>query len=461
MIKMKFDFSNILSENVENGLSRNELISSEELIDEVKNNILGKMNSEYFALKLPGVMLNEITEIETYARYIQSNFENFVVVGMGGSSLGNEMLHFGLKGIYYNLINKPKMYFLDNIDPESTLTLLNSLDLVKTVFNIITKSGDTTETLQNFLLIVQELKKRNLDLNEHLVFTTDPKKGFLRKNSEKLNVKTFPIYSLVGGRYSVLSYVGLLSAAVEGIDIRALLQGAHEFQKSISEIKANQNPSFLFSLFQYLLLKKKRIRTTVLFSYSDGLRYLGEWYIQLLAESIGKRYSRTRKEIFSGILPFSARGASDQHSVLQLFIEGPADKLFVFICPEQYRFDNMISSDVPFEVDNLKHLLNKKYSELIINECKATKASLSMSNRTNMSIVLKRIDEFELGKLIYFLELSVISLGELLNVNPIDQPAVELGKRLTYGLMGKENFVHEKELLMKTDEESVKFELEF
>lgn len=457
---MRFDFSNALSDAVqEKGISLKKVFESEEVISWAKEEIIKRIESDYFPLKLPIIMKNELKEISAYSKRIRDRFQNFVVVGMGGSSLGNIMLHNALKGIYSNLHCKPKIFFIDNVDPESIVTFLQSIELKDTIFNVITKSGDTAETIQNFLTISQALKEKNLDLKEHFIFTTDPEKGYLRKLSSELGIKLYPIHPLIGGRYSVLSHVGLLSAAIEGVDIFALIEGAERAYYNFSKCSPLENPSLILAFFQYEFKKKLNVNTSVLFSYSDGLYYVSEWYKQLLAESIGKKYSRDKRAVYEGLLPLPARGTTDQHSMLQLLMEGPFDKIIIFIYPLSYRNDFLIQNNFPFDTNLTKHFINKNYSSLIINELKATRAALTKNKRPNLSIELDSISEEELGKLIFSFEISVLALGELFDVNPIDQPAVELGKKYTYALMGKEGFDKAKEDFESFDSSLKQFEI--
>ena len=437
---MKFNYSNVLNELIgENGLSIKEIKNSKTFLEKIKENIEEKIDADYYALKLPFLMKQETSEIKETAKLVQDNFENFVVVGMGGSSLGNELLHFAINGIHYNdspLRKTPRIYFMDNVDPASVKTLLNSLDLNRTVFNIITKSGSTAETMQNLLCITGALNKRHLPLNKHLIFITDPEKGFLRKLAKEFSVKTFVIPPLVGGRYSVLSSVGLLSGAVEGVDIDALLNGAAEQAAKIKEKDVLEDATMLLPFIQYKLFKEKGVNINALFTYSDGLSYLGMWYRQLLAESCGKR--------FTGITPIAVKGSTDQHSILQLFIEGPFDKLIIFIAPVRYKDDFNIDGNLADD-EHINYLKHKNASQLIRSEFLATQAALNKSKRPFVSIEIPEIDEASLGKLIYFFEYGVIALGEMLNINPINQPGVELGKQYTYGIMGRKGFSKKKD----------------
>ncbi len=455
---MIFNYGNVLKEIIgDKGIDFAEIEKMRPQIDKAKESISEKFKTDYYALQLPYVMSLKATEIANTAKEIREKYENFVVVGMGGSSLGNQMLHYAFNGIYHNMQSHPKMYFLDNVDPKSTESLLNSIDLSKTMFNVITKSGSTAETIQNFLLITDFLKERSLDLKEHLIFTTDPEKGLLRKLSSEFGVKTFEIPPYVGGRYSVLTAVGLLSAAVEGIDIPILLRGAELMRLSILNSDPLNCSAILLPLIQYILFKEKGVNINAMFTYSDGLSYLGQWYRQLLSESIGKKYDRSGKEIFTGITPLAVRGTSDQHSILQLFLEGPFDKLILMVAPRDYKSGLTVKGEA-INDESVEYLKGRKYSDLIKAEFNGTKAALKKNGRPFVSIELSEIREEEIGKLIYMLEYSVIFLGELLGINPIDQPAVELGKQFTYGIMGRKGFEEKKkefEELLKNEEKRI------
>lgn len=450
---MKFNYSNMLEEAIgKHGLPLNSLLESRTSLNQIKERIQKKINKDYYPLQLPEVMASHLDKIKKTAKKIQENYENFVIVGIGGSSLGNELLHYAINGIYYNdsISRKtPRIYFMDNIDPESTKTLLTMLDLKKTMFNIITKSGNTAETMQNLLSITDALKKKNLDLEKHLIFTTDPEKGLLRKLSHELSVETFAIHPLVGGRYSVLSSVGLLSAAVEGINIDALLRGAELVKKNITK---ESNPAhcaaLLLPLIQYKLYKERGVNINTLFIYSDGLSHFGTWYRQLLSESIGKQFTHREEQISTGITPIGVRGATDQHSMLQLFMEGPFDKFIIFIAPVKYRKDFSLKGNL-INSEDINYLKNKKASQLIKSEFLATQTAIKTSGKPSVAIEIPEINEEELGKLIYFAEYEVIALGEMLNVDPINQPAVEFGKQLTYGIMKRKGFEEKNEKIME------------
>jgi len=444
---MKFDFNNIIEDQIgDHGIPFSRIKASEKLLGIIKKKIYKKIDSDYYPLKLPFNIEQDIKNILKAAKKIQENYENFIVVGMGGSSLGNELLHYVLNGIYYNeqkQRNYPRIFFIENIDPDSISQLFDIIDIRKTIFNITTKSGTTSETILNMLLIIEKLKKEGLELSKHLIFTTDPEKGFLRTISSDFSIETFPINPHLGGRYSVLSHVGLLSAAVEGVNIESLISGAIKESERIKNSEPLETPSFLLALIQYILYKEKGININALFTYSDRLHYIGKWYNQLMAESLGKKILKEGKEIFTGITPLCLKGTTDQHSMLQLLLEGPFDKLVIFITPREYKEDFKISTNL-FSDERITYLKDKEFSTLIKTEYLATRVALKKNRRPNVSIELSSINEYEIGRLIYLFEFEIIALGEMFHINPINQPAVEMGKKYTYGIMGRNGFEKER-----------------
>jgi len=438
---MIVDFTNVLEENIGKfGIRKDEIVDNSDFLFRIKENVIRKELSSYYPLVLVDTMQESLGEIKEYANSVRDQFDNLVVVGMGGSVVGNELLHFGLSNIYANLENEKKVFFIDNIDADTNPTLLSNLDLKKTFFNFITKSGSTSETLLNLLLIFDFLKRENLDIKKHVLFTTDPEKGFLRTLAKEFCIKAFPIDPLVGGRYSVLSSVGLFSAAFEGFDIEKILYGAQKRKIHFETSNVLEEAALVLPFVQYKLFKERKVNINVLFSYSDSLEYLGKWYEQLLAESIGKKFSKDGDIVNVGITPVVARGAYHQHSTLQLFIEGPYDKLIIFVFPKEKNKDYEIKESEFIQKEDVEFLLNKNYSELLKQEYYATKAALTVAGKPNVSIEVPKIDEESLGELIYFFELEVLSLGEMLNINPVDQPGVELGKKFTHALMNDKKY---------------------
>ncbi|HLA51326.1 MAG TPA: glucose-6-phosphate isomerase, partial [Thermodesulfobacteriota bacterium] len=279
------------------------------------------------------------------SKELTDRFDNLVVLGIGGSSLGGRALFNALCHPYHNLLPRDKrkglrVFFCDNIDPDSFSPLLKILNLKKTVFNVITKSGGTAETVAQFLVINDLLKKRlGKKYRNHIVITTDPVNGPLRKIAADECFNSLPVPPNVGGRYSVFSAVGLFPSAMAGVDIKKLLAGARQMDKTVSTSDIWENPAYMSAILQYLAYQKGK-NISVIMPYSNALRDFAEWYIQLWAESLGKRVNLNGAVINLGPTPIKAIGATDQHSQLQLYTEGPYDKIITFI--EVERFDNKI-----------------------------------------------------------------------------------------------------------------------
>ncbi len=409
--------------NYENCLNKNvggESISEEKLkflsgegfkiLEKLKQNPLGFM-------KLPfrfDVAERILKEVEHY-----KGFKNLIVLGIGGSALGNITLQNALNHIYYNLKNErggPRIFVLDNIDPDWTMSLSEIIDPKETLFNVITKSGTTAETLSNFFYFLKLLKANTNNWKEHLVFTTG-EKGFLREFADENNIKTYPVPEDVGGRYSVLSEVGLFPAALSGIDILALLEGA-------SDAVENEHVPVNYAALQHYFYKKGK-HISIFMPYSKKLESMADWFCQLWAESLGKNEH-------TGPTPVKALGTTDQHSQIQLYMEGPRDKVITFLsvrkgCPE-------------LQLDFKGHFLgDKSIGKIFQAESTATIKALTEVGRPNMSFEIPEIDAYNIGELIYQLEMACCITGYMFGVNPFDQPGVELGKKLTHEILGRKN----------------------
>jgi glucose-6-phosphate isomerase len=368
-------------------------------------------------------------EIHAMAEEIRRNSEYFLLLGIGGSALGPKAIVEALSP-FHNLRVSPRVFVYDNIDPTTLSSILSIIDLRKTTVNVITKSGSTVETMSSFLILMKALR----DIHEErfskcIIATTDPKKGILRETATKEGFRTLSIHPDVGGRYSVLSPVGLLPAAVAGIDIDDLLNGARDMVKRCSEGDVWKNPAYMYGALMYLMEQERHGKVSVLIPYSDRLKVLSEWYCQLWAESLGKDGG--------GQTPYPSTGTTDQHSQLQLWMEGPKDKVITFIGIKDY------GDDIPIPdmgIEPLGYLRNHTLADLIRAEQEATELALTRAGRPNMRIELPVIDSYHLGQLFLFFELATAVTGLLYRINPFDQPGVEEGKRLTYGIMGRKGY---------------------
>ena len=367
-------------------------------------------------------------------------FDTMVVLGIGGSALGNKALYSALRT---ERQLKKKLFVYDNVDPVFLQEILSEINLDTTIFNVVTKSGTTAETMAGYMIVADMLKKRYPnDYAKRLVITTDRVKGFLRKVIQAEGYPAFVVPDNVGGRFSVLTDVGLLSSAFVGIDISALLAGAKAMKERCESMNIWENPAYLNGLLHYLLYREGK-NISVMMPYSNSLYDFADWYRQLWAESLGKRYDRQGREIYVGQTPVKALGTTDQHSQVQLYAEGPNDKVFTFLTVENFHHDFEIPNLHP-DREEVAYLGNKKLSTLLNTERLATEIALSKAGRPNANIVFPRLDEHSLGEFIMLYEVQTVFSGKLLNIDPLDQPGVEAGKIATYAMMGKAGF--EKEL---------------
>jgi len=457
-MEIKLDFKNVMEDSIgsEHGVSNSDIDKIREKIANAHKRVLeDRKSGELGFYQLP-YQDKEVSEILDIAEDIKNKFDNFVVLGIGGSALGNIALHNALNHNYYNLISKkarkgcPRIFYLDNIDPSWIKELCSVINLKKTVFNVITKSGSTSETIANFLVFLDLLKSAvGDDWKKHIIITTDPERGDLRKLAKEESIISLSVPLNVGGRYSVLSPVGLLSAAVSGIDINQLLSGAaymnklcssSEFNKDHS-LELDRNPAYKSAILLYLEYVKNKKNITVFMPYSNKLIGIADWFRQIWAESLGKKYSLENEVVNTGFTPVSALGTTDQHSQLQLYVQGQYDKVIVFVEVENYNSQIDIPKLYP-EFDSFEYLGGKGINQLINLEKQGTEHALVKGNRPNYTIKLPEINPFTIGQLLFMIEVQTVFMGALLNINPLDQPGVEDGKRHVYKKLGRKGYIN-------------------
>jgi glucose-6-phosphate isomerase len=314
--------------------------------------------------------------------------------------------------------------------------------------NVISKSGGTGETMAQYLVVRAWLQEALGDAAfRHLVFTTDPERGALRELAAREGIATLDVPPGVGGRYSVLSPVGLLPAALVGIDIAALLEGArHAIQRAESR-DLLENPAALYAALHWAADTDLGARIHVLMPYTDRLRDFAEWYRQLWAESLGKRVDREGRAVHVGPTPVAAVGATDQHSQVQLFMEGPFDKVITFIRLERFEEEIAIpapSGQAPGPAAELPpdmaYLPGHSLGELLNAEYHATSTALAEMGRMSCTLHLAGLTPQTVGEAIMFFQLATGYAGAWYGIDPFDQPGVELGKRLTYAAMGRPGY---------------------
>lgn len=387
-----------------------------------------------------------VAEIEKTAKEIRSEFEAFVVLGIGGSALGPAAVQAALNHLHYNELsaekrNGPRLYIEDNIDPERMAALMDVIDLKKTCFNVITKSGGTAETMSQYLIVTDALKAAcGDDWKKHILITTSETRGFLIKIAKREGFKTFYIPDGVGGRFSELCPVGLVAAAVCNIDIRAMLTGARDMDERCKTDDVFKNPALLDAGLMMLAFEKGA-NMSVMMPYADSLKLMADWYAQLWAESLGKNVTLDGKPCHAGQTPIKTLGVTDQHSQLQLYTEGPFDKVITFLKVDDFR----ATTNIPHGCDDIPTIAflgGKSHNQLIEAERQGTEYALYKAERMCQVIELPEVSAYTIGQLLYFFELVTAYAGALLNINTFNQPGVEESKLAAYAVMGYDSEVH-------------------
>jgi glucose-6-phosphate isomerase len=381
-------------------------------------------------------------QVLEFAASVRGRYRDIVLLGIGGSALGPIALRNALRPPQWNALpddardGLPRLHMLDNVDPVTIAAILERVQLPETLFLVVSKSGGTAETMAQYLIVRARLEAAGLPLAQHLVFVTDPQKGALRPIATAEGLPALDIPANVGGRFSVLSPVGTLPAALIGIDIEALLAGAGDMVDRCASPELARNPAGIFATLQWLADTTAGKRVHVLMPYADPLRDMASWFVQLWAESLGKVRAAGDHV---GPTPVPALGATDQHSQVQLFMEGPLDKTVTFLAVGTPQRDLTIPG-AHAEVPDLAYLGGHTLWELLNTERLATAGALATRGRPSMTLTMPQVDPWHLGALMMLFEIATAYAGALYGVNAFDQPGVELGKRYTYGMMGRPGF---------------------
>lgn len=434
---LELNFCNMMSEFLgDKGISEKRIETLRDAVARAHDNIVERRWPE---LEFIDLISQDTGEIKKTAEWIRNNSEDFLVLGIGGSALGPRAILEALSP-FHNLQKKPRIFICDNVDPRTLRHVLSLINKEKTIVNVITKSGSTAETMASFMIMWNELGSKAA---EKIIATTDPSKGNLRKIAESTGMKTLPVPPGVGGRYSVLSPVGLLLAEVIGIDSNEMLKGARDIHDRCNEQEVWKNPAYMFGSLLYLMNTAEKRNINVMIPYADGLKPLSEWFCQLWAESLGKAGL--------GLTPYPSLGTVDQHSQLQLWMEGPEDRVVIFIKVIDYGVGIRIP-EVFRDIEGISYLGGHTLAELINAEEESTELALAKNRRPSMTITMPSIDPYHLGQLFHFFGIATAFTGFLYGVNPFNQPGVEEGKNFTYGMMGKKGF-EERRIEVERDKE--------
>ncbi|MBK7904973.1 MAG: glucose-6-phosphate isomerase [Gemmatimonadetes bacterium] len=434
---IQLDVSGMLARAVPHGASPDRITSLAPRLAAAHAGLMADVAKGILGFREFEAQAAERARMQAWAAAHREGLEDVVVLGIGGSALGAVALRTALLPRDWNARTKaqrggrPRLHVLDNVDPRSVRGLLELVDLPRTRFLVISKSGSTAETMSQYVLIRERLAAAGIAAKDALAFVTDPAKGVLRPIANAEGIPAFEIPPNVGGRFSVLTPVGTLPAALLGLDVDALIAGATAMRDRCANDRFRDNPALAFAALQWRAHLEAGQGMHVLMPYSDAFRDLAPWFVQLWAESLGKRTGDGRHV---GPTPIVAVGATDQHAQVQLFMEGPADKTVTFLDVEEPEGGELlIPRDGPAE---LAYLGGHGFAELLRAECRATAGALATMGRPTMTLKVTRADAWHLGGLFMLFELATIYAGQLYEVDPLDQPGVELGKQLTYYQFG-------------------------
>ncbi|MHC3437632.1 glucose-6-phosphate isomerase [Natrialbaceae archaeon A-gly3] len=425
---MDVDIGNALSSVASPGVSREALEALDEKVATAHERIeAGRAENEqgYDALNLP-----ERTDPAAIQSAVDpvADSEALITVGIGGSALGAATI---VDAIDTDL----ETVFLDNVDPEWVTGHLADLPLESTAINVVSKSGTTAETLANFLVVREAFEEAGVDWTDRTIVTTG-ESGPLYDLSQRHDLPALRVPDGVSGRFSALSAVGMVAAAIGGGDLEALLSGAQAEADTLTG-SLFECPAYAYGATTYAL-DQRGASINAMMPYAESLETYAEWYAQLWAESLGKDDL--------GQTPVRALGATDQHSQIQLYRAGPKDKMVTFVTPRE-REDRTIPET---DVEDLAYLGGTGLGELLEAEFEATEASLAAAGLPNVRIELETVDEYELGGLLYGMEAACVLAGELYGVNAFNQPAVEWAKKATRGLLGGGDFEEAEAVTEKT-----------
>ncbi|MCL2675734.1 MAG: glucose-6-phosphate isomerase [Firmicutes bacterium] len=440
-MKLKFDFT-AMTDNVigGQGVSASDLAKDRGFIKGAFDKTIND-NAAWRELPFDEKLTDEV---ESFCAPIRKKAEAVVVFGIGGSALGIKAAGWSLLHLNHNSLKKhrrgaPKIYVDDNVDPERLTALLEVINIKKTYFNFITKSGETAETLSQFL-VVYDLLKRALGkkkAKEHVIVTTTMESGSLYDVAVKEGFKIFGIPKDVGGRFSVLSAVGLVPLSIVGLDITMLLKGGAEMDEACNREDIFKNPALMAA---YMHVKSMRAgkNISVIMPYADSLKFMADFYAQLWGESLGKAMDLDGNRVNVGQTPVKALGVTDQHSQLQLYTEGPFDKIVTFLAVEEFRDGVIIPDDTG--ISDFVYLKGHTFTQLMEAERKATACALAKAGRANYTVTLPCVCEYTVGALLTYFMYQTAFAGAMLNVNTYDQPGVEEGKRSAYAILGRNGY---------------------
>jgi glucose-6-phosphate isomerase len=447
MSRIMLDFTNCLAEAIgaTHGLTKAEMDTLVTKIPEHHKNIDELRTTGACAFfDLPYENQQPLKEL---LKKHHGKWDNVVIIAVGGSSLAARCLIDSLAHSQHNSLdakvrkNAPRVFYANSPDPTYLQQLLDVLDIKKSLFVLVSKSGATSETLAVWLWLVELIKKKSgkSALSQHAVIISEHDKSPLHDFAKQEKIDTLPIQHNLPGRYGVLGNAGLFAAGLCGIDYELVLAGAADMDKRCRQGDAYSNPAYMHALIHYLLTRKRRKTMHATYAFSHGLYAVSLWYAHLNAVSLGKMLNRKGKAVHVGPSPVTALGPNDQHGHMQLFSEGPYDKVLTYITAENYGPTLAIPAHYP-KWEAAQHLAHSDGNSLMHHAYRSSEYHITQTGRPNMTIRLDDITPHSVGGLIYLLQLSTVMSAELYGIDPFDQPGVELGKQAIFAQNGRPGF---------------------
>jgi glucose-6-phosphate isomerase len=457
-----FDHSNLLAAMVgeENGLTPAEIKQAAPAAREALVSFRKSFDAKEYGFPDLPFQTNIAKSILKYAAEVRGSYDTVCLIGIGGSALGAWALDCGMRGPHpvqraFSTSN-PRLVILDNVDPSFIASAIDSMNPKKTLAVVVAKSGSTAETISTFLIVRNWLTaKLGRKASSRIAVVTSAGQGDLKDLASEESYATFHLPDNVGGRFSVLSAVGLVPAALIGIDIRKLLKGAAAMTETCWQKSLDSNTALRAAMLHHLIWKTRNKTIQVAFPYSNHLWGTAFWFRQLWAESLGKAKTRKGEVVHTGQTPIAALGTTDQHSQVQLYVEGPNDKVFTFWGVSKFPDIGRIPKD-PTGFEAFDYLAGQNLAKLIDAERRATAAALTDNQRPNCTFMLDRVDEGHLGAFLQLMEFETAFIGEMLDINAFNQDGVELGKKFTFALMGRPKYEEFKQRFDEYEEKQVK-----
>lgn len=444
-------FANMMADVLgDKGVSISQIEELRERITEAHLQIQERRWQELAFLDLPA---QDISQIKTIAKEIKETSENFLFLGMGGAAMGPRAILNALSQMH-NIRNKPRIFIFDNADPIVLRNIMNNIDLSKTTINVVSKSGNTSETIAAFMILWDKMSRElgNKEAAKRIILSCG-KDCAAYQLAQVYGFKILTLPDKVVGRFSVLSASGLLLSEIAGIDSIELLHGAADILGRCKKQELWENPVYLFSSLLYIMCTEENRKINVLMPYADGLKALSEWFCQLWAESLGK--------LGSGLTPYPSTGTKDQHSQLQLWMEGPEDKVVIFIkikdygesyvIPKTFNDFESLSSSQGLSghpvTDYFDYLVGQSIADICTAGQESTEYILTKNSKPNMSILIPILDAYHIGQLFLFLEIATVVTGFLFGINPFNQPWVETGKTMIRDILERHELKEDKAII--------------